>query len=417
MGKYLKFFVILTAGIFLLSSSFMGDAFGKSKNKDSKVGKVMPGIDVLIKNNFDVLKGKKVGLITNHTGITRDGKSDIDVLFETKECELVAIFGPEHGIRGTADENVASGKDGKTGLPIYSLYGKDQKPNSEMLKGLDALVFDVQDIGTRFYTYIGTMAKAMQAAAENGLEFVVLDRPNVVGGEKVEGAVIPKDMTGGNTAIYPIPTRHGMTVGELARMFNDHFGIDCKLTVVPMKNWERWMYFDQTGLLWLNPSPNMKTVNGAILYPGLGTAETTTVSCARGTDVPFEMYGTPFFDKEKIAANLSKRNTPGVRFVPISFTPTAKYHKFKDELCYGVYAVIYDRDKLNSTLAGLHMIQAFYECSPDKYKELGGYKTETGDPDTWKMLTQGKMTPEEIVAKWDKGIKKFNKLRKKYLLY
>ena len=400
---------------FIILFSLISNASAESKNK--KIGNVKPGIDVLIENNFNILKNKKVGIITNHTGITRDGKSDIDILFESKECELVALFGPEHGIRGTADEHVSSGKDSKTGLPIYSLYGNNKKPNNEMLEDLDVLIFDIQDIGTRFYTYIGTMAKAMEAAAENDLEFVVLDRPNVVGGEKVEGAVIPKELTGGNTAIYSIPTRHGMTVCELAQMFNDHFQIGCKLTVVPMKNWERWMYFDQTGLLWLNPSPNMKTMNGAILYPGLGTAETTTVSCARGTDVPFEMYGAPFFDKEKIAENLRNRKTPGVRFVPISFTPTAMYHKFKDELCHGVYAIIYDRDVLDSSLAGLHMVQAFYECHPDQYKELGGFKTETGDPDTWKMLNEEKMTPEDIIKKWKPGIRKFKKIRRKYLLY
>jgi len=381
------------------------------------LGQTVPGIDVLVERGFDAVKGKKVGLITNHTGLSRDGKSDIDILFETRECSLVALFSPEHGIRGTADETVSSGSDEKTGLPIHSLYGKTRKPTPEMLEGVDVLVFDIQDIGTRFYTYIGTMAGAMQAAKDNGLEVVVLDRPNVIGGAKVEGAVAPKELCGGNTCIYPIPTRHGMTVGELASLFNDHFGIGCKLTVIPMKSWDRSMYFDQTGLLWRNPSPNMRTVDGAILYPGLGTAETTTLSCARGTDRPFEMYGAPYFNAEKIAANLRKRNTPGVRFVPVSFTPTAKWHKFENKLCHGVGAVIYDRDALNSATAGLHIVQAIHESHPDEYKELGGYKTETGDPATWKMLTQDKLTPEQIVAKWDKQLDEFNKIRAKYLLY
>jgi uncharacterized protein YbbC (DUF1343 family) len=286
-----------------------------------------------------------------------------------------------------------------------------------MLKELDVLVFDIQDIGTRFYTYIGTMAKAMQAAKENGKSFVVLDRPNPVNGVKVEGAIPPEDLCGGNTCIYPIPTRHGMTVGELARLFNEHFNIGCDLTVVPIQNWKRKMYYDETGLLWVHPSPNMKTLNGAIFYPGLGAAETTTLSCGRGTDRPFEMFGAPFIDKMKLVESLNKRQIPGIRFVPYSFIPTAKYHKFQGELCHGVFAILLDRDKLDSVTAGLHMVQAIYETHPDDYKELGGFKTETGDPRTWGLLTEQKMTPEEVVATWQDEINEFMKIRKRYLLY
>jgi uncharacterized protein YbbC (DUF1343 family) len=381
------------------------------------IGKVYPGIDVLVEGGFESVKGKRIGLITNHTGLSREGKSDIDILFETEKCKIVALFGPEHGIRGTADEKVTNGKDEKTSLTIYSLYGKTQKPTKEMLEGVDVLVFDIQDIGTRFYTYIGTMAKCMQAAKEHGKKFVVLDRPNPVGGIKVEGGIPPMDMCGGNTCIYPIPTRHGMTIGELAKMFNEHFKIGCDLTVVPMKNWKRWMYFDETGLLWVNPSPNMKTLNGAILYPGPGSGETTLLSCGRGLDRPFEMYGAPFADADKVALNLSKRNTPGVRFVPYSFIPTAPYHRYKDELCHGVFAIVYDREALDSVTAGLHMVQAFYESHPDQYRQEGGYKTETGDPETWNLLTVEKKTPEKIVVRWKPGIEEFKKLREKYLLY
>lgn len=382
-----------------------------------KPGQVLPGIDVLEEIEFAPVKGKKVGLITNHTGITRNGHSSIDVLFNTDKCDLVALFSPEHGIRGTSDEHVASGKDEKTGLPVNSLYGKTKKPSPEMLKGLDVLIFDIQDIGTRFYTYIGTMSLAMEAAKENDLKFVVLDRPNPVGGHKVEGAVADKDLCGGNTCIHPIPTRHGMTVGELAKLFNEEFGIGCDLEVIPCKNWERDMYYDKTGLLWVHPSPNMKTINGAILYPGLGIAETTRLSCGRGTDRPFEMYGAPYVEKWELFENLSKRDIPGIRFVPHSFIPTAKYHKFKGELCHGVFAIIYDREALNSVIAGLHMIQAFHETNPEEHQELGGFKTETGDRDTWSMLTEKKMKPEEIVKKWEKEAKDFMKTRKKYLIY
>lgn len=409
--------LLAMVGAVLVTTAYCALPMPPRDESSAATGNVLPGIDVLARHDFDVLAGKRVGLITNRTALSREGISDIDILFETKKCKLVALFGPEHGIRGTADEKVASGKDTKTGLPVYSLYGKTQKPTPEMLKDVDVLVFDIQDIGTRFYTYIGTMAKAMQAAKENGKQFVVLDRPNPVGGEKVEGAIPPKDLCGRNTCIYPIPTRHGMTIGELAKLFNDHFGIGCNLTVVPMENWERWMYYDQTGLLWVDPSPNMKTLDGAILYPGLGAGETTWISCGRGTDHPFEMYGAPYMDSAKLVANLNRRTIPGIRFVPYTFTPTAKYHKFRGQVCHGVYAIILDRRALDSVTAGLHMIQAMYETNPENYKELGGFKTETGDPTTWKKLTEEKMTPEQIVAGWKKDIDAFKNLRAKYLLY
>ena len=410
--------VLLLSGMLCFSASCATLGMGPaSEEEEQYIGRVKPGIDILMKENFKILKGKKVGLITNHTGLSRDGLSDIDVLFNTDECELVALFSPEHGIRGTADEKVTSGKDEKTGLPIHSLYGKTQKPTPEMLEGLDVLVFDIQDIGTRFYTYIGTMAKAMQAAKENGVRFMILDRPNPVGGVKVSGGIPPADLCGKNTCIYPIPTRHGMTIGELAMMFNDHFGIGCKLDVAPLKNWKRWMYYDQTGLLWVHPSPNMKTLNGAILYPGLGIAETTRLSCGRGTDRPFEMYGAPYIDKHKVVEKLSERDIPGIRFVPHSFIPTAKWHKFRGELCHGVFAIITDRDRLDSVTAGLHMIQVIHSCHPKEHKDLGGFKTETGDKQTWELLNVQKMSPEKIVEGWNKEIKKFRKIRKKYLLY
>ncbi|MCC6547480.1 DUF1343 domain-containing protein [Candidatus Sumerlaeota bacterium] len=380
-------------------------------------GSTIPGIDVLAQRGFDSLKGKKVGLITNHTGITRDNRSTIDVMFEQKDFKLTTLFSPEHGIRGTADEKVASSVDEATKLPIYSLYGKTQKPTPEMLSDVDVLVFDIQDIGTRFYTYIGTMAMAMQAAKEQGRKFIVLDRPNTIGGEKVEGFIPPVELTGKNTCIYPIPTRHGMTIGELALLFNDHFKIGCDLEVVKMKNWDRSMYFDETGLLWLNPSPNMRTMNGAILYPGLGASETTSIAVGRGTDRPFEMYGAPYMDGLKLAMNLNGRNIPGIRFVPFQFTPTALYHKFKDEKCFGVFAIITDRDALNSVQAGLHMVQAMHECFPDKFTAEGGYKVETGSVDTWDDLTTRKMTPEEVIKKNQPAVDEFLKVRKKYLLY
>ncbi|MCX7920025.1 MAG: DUF1343 domain-containing protein [bacterium] len=413
--------IILTLVIIffsLIQYSLGEPEFMPRKSEQTDVlGNVYPGLDVLLERDCAPLAGKRVGLITNHTALSRNGIHAIELLFSNKTCKLVALFSPEHGLTGTADEAVESGKDTRTGLPVYSLYGRTRKPTPEMLKGIDVLVFDMQDIGCRFYTYIATMAHCMEAAKENKIKFIVLDRPNPIGGLKVEGAIPPKELCGQFTCIYPIATRHGMTIGELALMFNDYFGIGCDLEVIPMKNWQRWMYYDQTGLLWVNPSPNMKTLNGAILYPGPGTLETTILSPGRGTDRPFEMYGAPYIDSRKLAENLANRNIPGVRFVPYTFVPTAKYHQFKDQTCYGVFAIITDRDKLNSVLAGLHLAQAIYETAPDKFKARDGFKTETGDPETWKMLAEQKLTPEEIIKKWQPALDKFIQVRKKYLLY
>lgn len=382
-------------------------------------GLVAPGIDVLTEDGFRSLAGLRVGLITNHTGRTRSGESTIDRLFDSSKAagfRLVSLFSPEHGIRGDLDEAVDSGVDAKTGLPIHSLYGKTQKPTRAMLKDLDVLVFDIQDIGTRFYTYIGTMALAMQAAAESGKKFIVLDRPNPIGGA-VEGAVPDASVCGGITCIYPIPTRHGMTVGELAKYFNEQFGIKVGLEIIAMRGWRRSMYFDQTGLTWVNPSPNMKTLEGAILYPGMGTAETTDLSVGRGTERPFELYGAPYFNASKIVANLNRRGIPGVSFEETSFVPTAPYHPYRGKRCPGVSVTITDRDNLNSVLAGLHLVQAIYEVHPSRYTATTGFQTEVGDSDAWRLLTRERRTPEQVMQRWDSGLSRFIEMRRPFLLY
>jgi len=380
-------------------------------------GQTYPGIDMLEQSGFEQLKGMRVGLITNHTGRTRDGRTTIDVLHEADEFELVALYSPEHGIRGTEDKKVDSTRDEATGLPVHSLYGKTRKPTPEMLEGVDVLVFDIQDIGTRFYTYIGTMSLAMQAAKEKGVRFMVLDRPNPIGLTRVEGKVADPELCGGITAIHPIPTRHGMTVAELALLFNEHFAIGCDLTVVPCGNYTRSMYYDQTGLLWINPSPNMKTLNGAIAYPGMGSAEATTLSPGRGTDRPFEMYGSPTMDSAKLAEAMNAHKLPGVHFVPFSFTPTAQYHQFKDQLCHGVFAVIHDREAFESVRAGLHLVQEMYRIDPANYKALDGFKTLSGSASTWSMLNEKNMSVEEVLALWKPELDAFLAVREKYLLY
>ncbi len=411
-GRFQSVWLMLVVGI------IQGQhASGQSLPESGPVGAVFPGIDQLIQQDFQPVTGLRVGLITNHTGLTREGVSTIDVLHHTDHCKLVCLLSPEHGIRGTADEKVKSSTDTSTGLPIHSLYGETQKPQPGMLQGLDALVFDIQDIGTRFYTYIGTMALCMKAAKEQGLRFVVLDRPNPIGGTKVEGAIPPPGQCGGLTSIYPIPTRHGMTVGELARLFNEHFGIGCRLEVVKMNGWRRPMYYDQTGLPWVNPSPNMKTLPGAILYPGLGICEATNLSVGRGTDQPFEMYGAPWLDAETICKDLNSRDIAGIHFDPVEFTPKTPSRPYKDEVCHGVKAVILDREALESSLAGLHLVQAIATAHHAEFKSRGGFETLSGAPGLWKMLIEEKRSPEEILESWKAALDEFCKVRERFLLY
>jgi len=416
-AKWGRAFFSLPVSLLVLSTFWGVSCATTGAQATADQSSVLSGIDVLQKRDFDILAGKKIGLITNHTGVNREGLSDIDLLFEAKSHQLIALFSPEHGIRGNEDVPVDSSKDEKTGLPIYSLYGKTVRPTKEMLSGIEVLVFDIQDIGTRFYTYIATMAYAMQAAKENGIRFVVLDRVNPISGEKVEGAVPNANFCTGLTCIYPIPTRHGMTVGELAGLFNEHFGIQSDLTVVPLQGWKRRMYFDETGLRWLNPSPNMKTLTGAIFYPGLGVAETTDLSVGRGTSRPFEIYGAPYFDADKIAQNLSKRNIPGIRFTPYSFIPTAPYHPYKDQLCHGIQATITDRQQLDSVFAGLNMIQAIYQTHPSRYTAQNGFKIEIGNAQAWDLLTKKGKSPAEVMNRWETELNDFKAIRARFLLY
>ena len=389
------------------------------EGEEHLLGQTKSGLDVLIERDFDVLQDKRVGLVTNHTAFTRDNVHIIDVLWDAPEVELVALFAPEHGIRGDEDSPVGDTVDDETGLYIHSLYGQTRRPTPEMFEELDVVVFDMQDIGTRFYTYISTMAYCMEEAANQGIEIVVLDRPNPIGGLKVEGAVsTAEDLFGGFTSVRPIATRHGMTVGELALMFNEEWdGIGVDLTVVEGENYRRWMYFDQTGLHWEHPSPNMKTMNGAILYPGPGTGETTMLSTGRGLDRPFEKYGAPYMDGRAVAENLANRDTPGVRFVATTFEPTAPYHRYRYEECGGVFAIVYDREKLNSVLAGLHMFQAMYETHPEEYTATGGFRTSMGNGEVWGMLTEEGKSPEEILEFLQPELDEFKAIRENYLIY
>jgi uncharacterized protein YbbC (DUF1343 family) len=384
---------------------------------------VLPGIDVLAGQNFHTLQNKRVGLITNHTGRTASGISTIDILYRAPGVRLTALFSPEHGIRGESDDKVPSTTDAKTGLPIHSLYGRSCRPTPEMLRGIDVLVYDIQDIGTRFYTYIGTLSLAMRAAKDAGIPFVVLDRPNPIGGEQVQGA-IPKTVfperkngCGAITSIHPIPTRHGMTVGELAKLFNSEYGIGCDLTVISLQGWRRSMYYDQTGLAWINPSPNMKNLNAAILYPGPGTLETTSLSVGRGTDRAFLAYGAPWVDASAVVKNLSSRNIPGIQFEACSFVPTTPGFSYRGTTCYGVCLTVLDRDRLDPVLTGLHLVQAFYETHPHRFRAYEGFATETGDRELWGLLTKKFVKPEKVMERWRPDLVRFKDIRDRYLLY
>lgn len=314
---------------------------------------VLTGIDVLVRRKFDVLKGKAVGLITNQTGVARNGRSTIEILHRAAEVDLRTLFSPEHGIEGKLDVPIiGDAKESKTGLKVFSLYGSSRVPSAESLDNLDVLVFDIQDIGARFYTFISTMANAMKAAAEHDVQFVVLDRPNPINGVDVQGPVLD-DGRQSFVGVHTIPVRHGMTVGELAEMFNAEMKVGADLVVVPVQGWSRSDYLDETGLWWVNPSPNMRNLTQAILYPGIGLLETTNISVGRGTDTPFEVLGAPWIDGRRLAGSLNEQNLPGVRFVPIRFTPASSKHQ--GELCQGINILITDRSRFHPLETGLEV--------------------------------------------------------------
>jgi uncharacterized protein YbbC (DUF1343 family)/CubicO group peptidase (beta-lactamase class C family) len=382
---------------------------GRSQPKTLQL-KSLNGIDVLVRQKFTPLKGLRLGLITNHTGEDRNRNATIDLLKAAPGVELKALFSPEHGIRGAVDEGVGDSVDAKTGLPVYSLYGERSKPTLEQLKDLDALVFDIQDIGCRFYTYTATMGLTLEAAGESGKKYFVLDRVNPINGVTIDGPVRMGKQS--FVAYHEVPLRYGMTIGELARMCNAERNSKADLTVIQVENWQRDAWFDQTGLPWINPSPNMRNLTEAILYPGVGLLE-SAVSVGRGTDTPFEVIGAPYIDDVKLAEALNRAGLPGVSFVPIQFTPTTSVHEGK--LCKGVYIVLNDRDQCNVVDAGLLIAKTLYrlcpkDFDPDKMRHLLLH------PPTLAAIKADKPLPE-IRALWQKDLDEFMQRRAKYLIY
>lgn len=372
---------------------------------------VLNGIDVLVKLGFAPLRGLKVGLITNHTGRDRQGRATIDLLHQAPDVTLVALFSPEHGIRGELDEKVGDGKDEKTGLPVYSLYGERRSPAPEQLAGLDALVFDIQDIGSRFYTYISTMGNCLEAAGKAGLRFIVLDRVNLINGSAVAGPVLdgPTDFVGW----HPIPVRHGMTVGELARMFNAERRFNTRLAVIPLEGWRRELWMDECGFPWVNTSPNMRSLTQAALYPGVGLLEMCNVSVGRGTATPFELFGAPYIDGQKLAAELNAFGLHGVRFDPLEFTPDAS--KFKDQQCGGVRITLADRtgcDVINIGVAAALVLQRLY---PDEFG-VERFNTLLKHPATVAAIKSGKSLLE-IRQSWQPALNQFLLRRQQFLIY
>jgi len=400
----------------LAASSIVAPLLAQRKTQSGRgggrVGRVQPGLDVLEAQKFAPLKGKKVGLITNHTGVDFNGKSAIELLAHAPGVELVALFSPEHGIAGHSDDIVASSKDPSTGLPVYSLYGENKRPTAEMLKGLDALVFDVQDAGVRFYTYTTTMGYCMEEAAKANIAFYVLDRPNPIGGDVVEGPMLDMDKTA-FVAYFPVPVRYGLTIGELAQLYNTENRINCNLYVIPMKNWHRNFFYESSGLRWIPPSPNLRTVKGAVLYPGLEILQNAGVSVGRGTQAPFEEFGAPWMNGEEVAAAMNALSLPGVRFSSQPFIPVSGLYAGKR--CGGVGIRVTDRAAVRSMRIGLEIASLLEKKYPN---EFDATKTLLllGNARAVDQLQAG-IAPARIIADWSSDLAAFDELRRKYFLY
>lgn len=383
----------------------------KTPPRKPQVLSVLNGIDVLAEQQFAPLSGLRVGLITNHTGTDRRRNSTIDLLSNAPGVKLVSLFSPEHGIRGVKDERVQDSVDDKSGLPIHSLYGEFRSPQPEHMKGLDALVFDIQDIGCRFYTYISTMGNCLEAASQAGLKIFVLDRVNPINGLNVDGPVLSGKTS--FTGFHNIPIRHGMTIGELARMFNAERGFKADLSIIPIQGWQRSVWFDETSLPWTNPSPNMRSVNQASLYPGVGLLETTALSVGRGTDTPFEVIGAPYIDDSKLALELNRLGIEGVRFVPIRFTPQSSV--FRGELCSGVNIILTNREKCRVIDIGIEIALTLQRLYPEEFG-LERFNRLLVHSPTIESIREGKSL-STVRRLWSKDLESFKKRRASFLLY
>lgn len=386
------------------------------------------GIDVMEQNEFAVLQGKRVALITNQTGVDSRGNHIIDLFFNAAGVDFVALFGPEHGIRGDVEGGfeIKDQKDPKTGVPIFSIYGNTKKPTPEMLQGIDVLIFDIQDVGARFYTYISTMSLCMEAAAENNIEFMVLDRPNPITGAIVEGPVL-EDEYKSFVGIHPIALRHGMTVGELARMFNEEGwlanGVKANLTIIPMENWYRNGWYGELGLKWIKPSPNMPSAMTALLYPGIGLLETCNISEGRGTLQPFEVIGAPWLDHVQLANALRDKSLQGIQldttsYIPVDMPGAAVNPAYEGQRCRGLRLLVTNPLEFHSVAFGLHLICAIKKLHPDQFawNSQRSPRLMFGNDETVVAIEAGQAA-EQIIDSWMPKLEAFKLTREKYLLY
>ena len=418
--KFPSFIRLLLLAAALLLVAAVALALFPARQARVENNPTLPVVRLGIENldgSLAVFKGKRVGLITNATGVDRNYRRSVDILKE--KVNLVALFAPEHGLRGNvvAGAPVPHETDAATGLPIYSLHGDHRKPTPAMLKGIEVLAFDIQDIGARSYTYVYTMAYAMQSARELNIPFVVFDRPNPVGGEQVEGGLLQTAYSS-FIGLYPIPIRHGLTVGELARLFNEEFGIGAKLTVVPMQGWQRRMQQADTGLPWVMTSPNIPTPDSALLYAATALFGGSNVSEGIGTTRPFELVGAPWLDGQKLADRLNAQRLAGVYFRPAHFTP--QWGKYQGRVCSGVQIHLTDRRRFAAVPVGLRLLDAI--------REQGGARFQWNAPkgkDRWMIdlyaggpeLREGKLSSEELLQRWSKDAEAFRQRAKKYQLY
>ena len=383
-----------------------------------QAGPVRPGIEVLLADSLGLVRGQRVGLITNHTGRDRAGTPTIDLLATHPAVELVALYSPEHGIRGNAEAgvSVAGGVDERTGVPIYSLYGETRKPTDKMLEGIEVLLFDIQDVGTRYYTYLSTMALAMEAAGEHGIPFVVLDRPNPIGGDRVHGNILDPGFTS-FVGPYPLPMRHGLTAGEFARMVVGEFGVRVELTVVVADGWRRTMSFEDTGIPWVAPSPNMPSIESALHYPGTCLFEGTSISVGRGTDRAFQQVGGPWLDADDLAIRLAALNIPDVLFLPVRFTPVEPGDgKFGGMEVEGV-RLIADGPAYDPTLAALALLVEIKEMSREHWSWRPGHFDRLAGTDALRLALDDHAPFRELVKGWGEGLPAYLDRRRPYLLY
>jgi uncharacterized protein YbbC (DUF1343 family) len=374
--------------------------------------RVRPGIEVLAASGFAPLVGKRIGVITNHTGVDAAGRSTVKVLLHAPGVKVRAIFSPEHGLSGNLDAKVSSGEDPGTGLPVYSLYGEVKRPTAKMLRNLDALVYDIQDVGARFYTYITTMAYAMEAAAAAGLDFYVLDRPDPITAAIVQGPMLDPGLQS-FIGYFPLPVRYGMTAGELAQLFNREKAIGAKLHIVRMEGYQREVWFDDTGLPWVNPSPNIRSLTQALLYSGVALVESANVSVGRGTAMPFEVMGAPWISGQRLARYLRARQIRGIAFEPVAFVP--QDGRFRQQRCQGVRLRLVDRGALDGPALGIELAAALYHLYPGEF-QLDRTLGMIGSREVLRAIKAGD-DPREIRQRWAVRLQDFCRRRAKYLLY